>query len=227
ITTETTGTAVTTYVFDQAGNEQAVQTPTGLTTNVWDTENRLTGVQMPTGRLNTMAYRVDNLRHQLVDSEGSKLMAWDEMGYTGYVDLVQERTGVALRTYYRGFMLAAMRDEVAGANRYFHGDHQGTTQALTDGTGGVTDRFAADAWGVQVKRTGLSINRQWYVGGLGYTGQVDQVLDYVRARYLKPERGRWLARDQIQRPRRPAALYGYVQNQPSRLVDPAGLFSVD
>jgi hypothetical protein len=36
-----------------------------------------------------------------------------------------------------------------------------TTQCLTDISGAVTDRFASDAWGVQVKRTGTSINRHW------------------------------------------------------------------
>ena len=90
ITLETTGTAVTTYTFDAAGNEQVVQTPGGRTTNIWDSENRLTGVQLPGGGRNTMAYRADNLRHQLADSEATKLMVWDELGYSGYIDLVQE-----------------------------------------------------------------------------------------------------------------------------------------
>jgi len=31
----------------------------------------------------------DNLGHQLADSEGT-LMVWDELGYSGYIDLVQE-----------------------------------------------------------------------------------------------------------------------------------------
>src|SRR5947209_18724784 len=101
----------------------------------------------------------------------------------------------APRTYYRGHTLVAMRDQVAAVNRYYHCDHQGTTQALTDSTGAVTDRFASDAWGVQVKRTGSSINRQWYVGQLGYVRQVDQALDYVRARYLDVARGRWKSSD--------------------------------
>src|SRR5438067_11473845 len=103
----------------------------------------------------------------------------------------------ALRTYYRGHSLVAMRDEVAHQNRYYHFDQQGTTQALTDSTGAVTDRFASDAWGVQVKRTGSSINRQWYVGNLGYARQVDQALDYVRERYLDVARGRWLSREPV------------------------------
>src|SRR5205085_10960689 len=106
-----------------------------------------------------------------------------------------------LRTYYQGHSLVAMRDEVAGQTRYYHFDNQGTTQALTDSTGTVTDRFASDAWGVQVKRSGSSINRQWYIGNLGYIRQADALLDYVRARYLAPGQARWLSRDQRRTPR--------------------------
>ena len=64
-----------------------------------------------------------------------------------------------------------MQDVQASHVRYYHFDHQGTTQCLTDETGAVTDRFASNAWGVQVKRTGTSINRQWYIGNSGYHHQ--------------------------------------------------------
>ena len=53
----------------------------------------------------------------------------------------------ALRTYFRGRNLVSMRDQAAGKMAYYHFDHQGTTQCLTDSAGAVTDRFASDAWG--------------------------------------------------------------------------------
>jgi hypothetical protein len=71
----------------------------------------------------------------------------------------------SLRRYYRGANLVSMTDQ-AGTKRFFSFDGQGTTQALSDSTGAVTDRFACDAWGVQVKRTGGSINKSWYIGNL-------------------------------------------------------------
>ena len=124
-----------------------------------------------------------------------------------------------LRTYYRGHSLVAMRDGVAGVNRYYHFDNQGTTQALTDSTGAVTDRFASDAWGVQVKRTGSSINRQWYIGNLGYARQVDQAVDYVRARYYTGGRGRWASLDPLAR----RDGYAYAFRSPGAWSDPSGL----
>lgn len=126
----------------------------------------------------------------------------------------------ALRTYYHGYDLVAMRDEQAAQSRYHHFDHQGTTQALTDATSAVTDRFSADAWGVQVRRTGTSINRQWYVGGRGYQRDLDTGRDYVRARYLEGVRARWISRDPIGGL---FGLYGYAENRPVLTTDPTGL----
>lgn len=121
-----------------------------------------------------------------------------------------------LRRYYRGHDLTTIVDVPGATTRYFHYDHQGTTQALTDQTGAVTDRFASDAWGVQVKRSGTNINRNWYVGSLGYYRQLDRQLDYVRARHLDLPRGGWLSRDLASGQR----LYGYSDSNPSKLVDP-------
>lgn len=103
----------------------------------------------------------------------------------------------ALRTYYRGHNLVTMRDEAAGQNHVYHFDHQGTTQCLTDTGGAVTDRFASDAWGVEVKRTGTSINRQWYVGNLGYYQSNAEF--YVRARYYSPSLAAWGSVDPVNR----------------------------
>jgi YD repeat-containing protein len=90
LSTETTGTAVTTYTFDGAGNELTVQAPSGVTSNTWDSENRLVGIQMSTGARNTMSYRADGLRYQAWDSEGNKQMVWDSQGSSGYQDLLEE-----------------------------------------------------------------------------------------------------------------------------------------
>lgn len=132
--------------------------------------------------------------------------------------------GTSLRRYYRGDELVAVRQQPAGqpaSTPYCHFDHQGATQCLTDSTGAVTDRFAANAWGVEVKRTGSSINRHWYVGNAGYYRHVDRTLDYVRARYAQPGVARWVSRD-------PAALYEdpwytYGDNNPDLMIDPLGL----
>src|SRR5262249_48373249 len=77
----------------------------------------------------------------------------------------------------------------------------------------------ADAWGVQVKRSGSSINSHWYIGASGYL--TDQPVSlYVRARHLVPTRGRWSSRDQES----DADAYGYAYRQPTLLSDPSGKY---
>lgn len=101
----------------------------------------------------------------------------------------------ALRRYYRGHNLVTLREVPTAQSRVYHFDHQGTTQCLTDSTGTVTDRFASDAWGVPVKRTGSSLNRHWYVGGRGYVD--DRTLLYIRQRYLTPRFANWSSVDPL------------------------------
>src|SRR5579885_1971348 len=108
----------------------------------------------------------------------------------------------ALRTYYRGHNLVTLRDKVAATSRAHHFDHQGTTQCLTDSSGAVTDRFAADAWGGQVKRNGASENPHWYAGLWGLYRQSSGVrLYYQRQRYYRFASADWLTLDHSPNPR--------------------------
>jgi RHS repeat-associated protein len=123
----------------------------------------------------------------------------------------------ALRRYsYINGRMVGMHDVQAGKSYVPHYDCQGTVQCLTDETGAVTDRFAADALGNPVKRTGNSINRNWYIGQLGYYGDRDPL--YVRARYYSPARAQWLSRDPV----RGEPAYVYVRNRASLATDPSG-----
>ena len=155
-----------------------------------------------------------------------------------------------LRRYYRGADLVAMKDVVAGTKSVYHFDHQGTTQCLTDAaTRAVTDTFAGDAWGMPVKRTGITSNRNWYIGNFGYYGQTDRTANYVRRRDLDPSIGRWISTDpyitrqsmrsrnwqsvsQLKRVSNEALRsrdltdkYVYSESNPVRLVDPSGELS--
>jgi hypothetical protein len=160
--------------------------------------------------------------------------------------------GTSLRSYSRGHTLVSMQDGVANATRYYHFDHQGTTQCLTNEAGVVTDRFASDAWGVEVKRTGSSINRHWYIGNGGYYSH--DARTYVRNRHFEQHTARWLSMDPlasslarrsgralylgqyraigvdalrrlVANPER-LARYSYCAESPSRESDPSGLLGI-
>jgi RHS repeat-associated protein len=126
----------------------------------------------------------------------------------------------ALRTYIRGNNLVSMIDHQANQKRIYHFDHQGTTQCLTDATtGAVTDRFAADAWGVPVKRTGTSLNRQWYVGNWGSYGKLETC--YLRDRYYRQVLASFLATDSASE--QGGGRYVYCGADPVAYVDPGGM----
>ncbi len=55
-----------------------------------------------------------------------------------------------------------------GVKRYFHFDALGSTRALTDSTGSVTDTYEYNAFGVLESSTGTSVNPYRYVGQWGY-----------------------------------------------------------
>jgi RHS repeat-associated protein len=124
----------------------------------------------------------------------------------------------ALRTYFGGHDLTATVGPGASNPRYYHFDHQGTTQALTDTAGAVTDRFASDAWGVEVKRTGSSINRCWYIGSSHYYTGDSSKRCYVRSRWLEVALARWVSADRVPDEHK----YAYVNDNPIRHVDPLG-----
>jgi RHS repeat-associated protein len=58
-----------------------------------------------------------------------------------------------------------------------------------------------------------------YVGNLGYARQVDEILDYVRARYYAPNVGAW---DTVDASLADDHAYRYVRGGPVRGVDPSG-----
>lgn len=152
-----------------------------------------------------------------------------------------------LRRYLRGANLVTLHEVQSGARRVYHFDHQGTTQCLTTG-GAVSDRFASDAWGVQVKRIGTSANTTWFGGNKGYETRSNGEMAYVRGRYLRFARGVWLSGDRVSEFLRhlmqaspsvyrrylrllmdianglppSSGAYTYVTNRPSALMDPTG-----
>jgi RHS repeat-associated protein len=110
-----------------------------------------------------------------------------------------------------------------GQESFYHTDGQGSTLALTDANGDVTDTYAYSAFGEVTARTGSTVNQFQYIGQKQYyrdaeTGEYD-----VRRRPLCALEGTWLSVDlwesEAARPR--PYIYGF--NCPISFVDPSGL----
>ena len=117
--------------------------------------------------------------------------------------------------------------DAAGGNAvsYFHFDRVGSTLALTDAAGTVTDAYAYSAYGILVARTGASLQPFTYIGRFGVRYDPQSGLYQMRGRYYDPATARFLSRDPVwPRPGDPLSLnpYNYAANNPLLYVDPSG-----
>ncbi len=122
-----------------------------------------------------------------------------------------------------GLGLIGQQDST-GYNVY-HFDFRGSTVALTNSSGVVTDRFTYGAYGELLTRTGSNDTPFLYNGRDGILTDANG-LYYMRARYYSPELKRFLnadskkgSIDKIQT----LNLYSFVVGNPISLIDPAGM----
>jgi RHS repeat-associated protein len=114
-------------------------------------------------------------------------------------------------------------DETATATNaaYYHFDARGSTVALTDGGGNLTDQIEYSPYGTVTHRTGNSDTPFLYNGRYGVMTDPNGLL-YMRARYYSPYISRFLNPD-------PSGFSGglnffaFANGNPISLVDPFGL----
>jgi RHS repeat-associated protein len=116
-----------------------------------------------------------------------------------------------------------------GEDSYCHYDGQGSTAALTNSAGDVTDTYEYSAFGEVTAQTGSTVNPFQYTGRKGYyrnssTGEYE-----IRRRCLDVGSGRWLSYDPIklaQAELRELLQYAYAHNSPVQSIDPSGLLAI-
>jgi RHS repeat-associated protein len=113
-----------------------------------------------------------------------------------------------------------LRQANASGALFFLQDHLGSTAALADSAGNVTERIQYDPFG---NTEGSATSRY------GYTGRERDALSglmYYRARWYDPQQGRFIHEDPIGIAGG-ANLYSYVSNNPLSKIDPFGLYEID
>ncbi len=111
--------------------------------------------------------------------------------------------------------------ERSGVRHQLVPDSLGSTVALYDNAGTKTDTFGYWPNGEASSRTGNTTAKFQYVGTLGY--YQDKVrLNYVRARFLDSDKGRWIIEDRVGFYSGDYNLYRYVKNQIMSSIDPTG-----
>lgn len=105
-------------------------------------------------------------------------------------------------------------------------DGLGSTRALSDASGIVTDTYAYDAFGDLLSQTGITENRYRFTGEQ-YDAGLDQY--YLRARYYAQGVGRFTQQDSwMGRDSDPMTLhkYLYANSDPVNHTDPSGQFGL-
>ena len=116
-------------------------------------------------------------------------------------------------------------EEKCGKFKTYHFDYRGSTVAITNINGDITDTFKYDTYGKLISRTGSSFVI------FGYNGRDGVITDknglyYMRARYYSPEMRRFINADILHGEISDSTSlnrYAYVNGNPVSYVDPFGL----
>ncbi|BAS27096.1 DUF6531 domain-containing protein [Limnochorda pilosa] len=237
---------VVTYRYDANGNvvERADQEKTIRYT--YDSRNQLTRVDFPDGTWVRYAYDAFGRRVYREESYWQNAQK-QKTEITHYLydglDVLMEYAGTPgeglppLAEYYRanGQLLArkmfgfhgrkAPGNEeflrTRGGLLFYHTDALGSVQALTDRKGEVVVQYSYEVFG-QVWAGVMGPYNRYAFTGKEYDPKTG--LYYFGARWYDPEVGRWASQDLV---RDGLNWYVYVDNRPTALVDPLGLFKVD
>ena len=201
-----------TTAFDALGQTTSKTDSQGTTSYTWDARGRLTGVSLPGGQNVVYGYDAGGrLASRTANGTATTFL------YDG-ADIVLDHSSDGASVEYINGPGAdnPLRQKGPSGSLYFLRDHLGTTTALTDATGSVSERILYEPFG---DTQGSTLTRYGFAGR-----ERDQLtgLMYNRARWYDPHQGRFLSED-------PVGLsgglnvYAYALNNPLSFFDPSGL----
>ncbi|MDK2858379.1 MAG: hypothetical protein PWQ89_1498 [Verrucomicrobiota bacterium] len=207
-----------------AGADEYEYDPNGNLTNssnlayAWDYDNRLASA-------GSTEYLYDGSGVRIGRISGSATN-WFVINYADSLKRPLAETdasGTVTRWYvWAGFRLLA-HIESDGTIRYYHQDELGSTQALTDGSGAVTDQFAYSPYGQLLSRTGATQIPFGWLGGYGVYHDPVPDLHLTLHRAYSAEQRRFISDDPMGIDGG-ANLYAYGNLNPLAFVDYLGLY---
>jgi RHS repeat-associated protein len=243
--TDSSGNTLVDYSYDQNGNTIQKKLGTNILASYrWDEENRMIGATIGS-KVISYAYDPNGMRRSQEEVDGSTKKRTEYLvdANQSYAQVVEEwdANGAASnalpdevlgKTYVFGDDLISQTKIAlngAGTNSFYHYDGLGTTRALSDALGTITDRIAYTAFG-ENDPAGTSGNTSGSTdNSFKYTGeQFDPNLGfyYLRARYMNPSAGGFFSMDSYGGAlASPISLnkYTYANAMPTMGGDPSGL----
>jgi len=198
------------YTYDANGNLLS----DGINAYEYDAKNRLIKVTTPT---KTIEYSYD-----ADDNRIAKVVNGDTTTYlidpnTPYAQVITESKENGTEIYY-----TYGHDLLSDGSHTFLTDALGSTRALVDGAGQLTDSYDYNPYGTLLRHSGSSDNSFLFTGE-----QYDKETGnyYLRARYYSPELTRFLTRDTYEGTLTDPLSqnrYLYARGNPVIYVDPSG-----
>jgi len=212
----------TTVTYDDNGNITGKTVASVDTTYVYDEADRMEEVKDDSGAV-IAAYYYDPFGRRLWKNDGSGRIyyAYSDEGLIGEY----ESSGTEIKTY--GYAIGSqwgtnpLFQKVGTTYYWYHNDHQGTPQKMTDTAGTVVWSAKYDSFGR------ATIDTETITNNLRFPGQyydAETGLHYNWNRYYDPETGRYMRVDPVGEG---LNLYLYVQNNPLKYIDPEGLVAKD
>lgn len=215
-----------TYTYDDNGNllsrTQVTDAASETTTYTWNDDDRLVAVATPDGSSVTYEYDEEGIRvSSTVDGVTTDYLVDKNRPYA---QVLEELNSEQLQAFYvYGHDLIAQTRNTE--QDFYQVDGLGSTRALTDETGNVTDTYDYEAFGELIESEGESENSYQFAGE-----QFDEAIGdyYLRDRFYDPSSGRFTRRDVYEGDFvQPLSLhkYLYTHNDPINYVDPSGFIN--
>lgn len=188
----------------------------GVQSFTYDSANRLVSADGHTYTYNAEDVRIRNLCECCEDTT----YTYDTNGKLSKL-LMKTTNGVTTKYVYGRGLIG---EEVNNTFKTYHFDCRGSTIAIIDANGNITDTFAYDTYGKLLSRTGTSNVIFGYNGRDGVVTDANGLI-YMRARYYSPEMKRFVNADIIAGSISNAVTlnrYAYANGNPVSFVDPFG-----
>ena len=207
------------YSYDQDGNITSGRIGGAEQSMTYDQLNRLVQVDS-----NAIRYDADGFRVYAEISGEARVYVYDVTGERPRLLEEQDENGTVLARYVHGLGLIS-REASNGDLSVYHFDSRGSTVALTDENGAITDKYAYDPYGKVAGREGATPNPFTYSGRDGVFDDGNG-LYFMRTRYYAPELMRFVQKDQgfdgTLELTQSLNRYVFVQGNPIQFVDPDG-----
>lgn len=189
----------------------------GLMTNYsYDSRNRLV-------EAGSTVYNYDAENHRTSIVENGLKTSYVINPNTSLSQVLVKTDSQNVNTYYI-YGLGLIAQDGADGYKTYHYDKNGSTTAITDKNGNVTDRVQYEPYGKITYRSGNTNSPFLYVGRYGVMAD-NNGLYYMRARYYNPELRRFINQDVVEgniQDSQSLNQFAYTKGNPLLSIDPNG-----